>query len=67
MNLATLSNLGDCTDSLETLALLMLQRTLRRMEDFDKYDPIRWWVSRRTQFPDLYRLLACDILCIPGE
>jgi hypothetical protein len=36
------------------------------LEDFDACDPIRWWVSRQAQFPNLYRL-SCDILCIPGE
>ena len=36
------------------------------LEDFDACDPIRWWVSWRAQFPNLY-CLACDILCIPGE
>src|SRR5271155_679850 len=36
------------------------------LEDFDACDPIRWWVSWRAQFPNLYPL-ACDILCIPGE
>jgi len=35
-------------------------------EDFDACNPIRWWVSRQAQFPNLY-CLACDILCIPGE
>ena len=36
------------------------------LEDFDLCDPIRWWVSRQAQFPNLYRL-ACDVLSIPGE
>jgi hypothetical protein len=35
-------------------------------EDFDSCDPIKWWVSRRAQFPNAYRL-ACDVLSIPGE
>jgi hypothetical protein len=35
-------------------------------EDFDACNPIQWWLSRRTSFPNLYRL-ACDILSIPGE
>jgi hypothetical protein len=26
--------------------------------------PIQWWMGRRAQFPNLFRL---DILCIPGE
>src|SRR6202522_3186011 len=30
------------------------------LEDFDACDPIRWWVSRRAQVPNLY-CLACDI------
>ena len=34
-------------------------------EDFEKCDPIKWWVGRRAQFPNLFRL-AHDILCIPG-
>jgi len=35
-------------------------------EDFEKCDPIKWWVGRRAQFPNLFRL-ARDILCIPGS
>ena len=34
-------------------------------EDFEKCDPIKWWVGRCAQFPNLFRL-ARDILCIPG-
>ena len=34
-------------------------------EDFDACDPIRWWMGRRAQFPNLFRL-ARDVLCIPG-
>ena len=29
-------------------------------------DPIKWWVSHRPQFPNVY-MLACDVLSIPGE
>lgn len=35
-------------------------------ENFNSCDPIEWWISRRAQFPNLYRL-ACDVLSIPGE
>lgn len=35
-------------------------------EDFETCNPINWWFSRRTSFPNLYRL-ACDVLSIPGE
>lgn len=35
-------------------------------EDFDACNPIRWWLGRRSSFPNLYRL-ACDVLSIPGE
>jgi hypothetical protein len=35
-------------------------------EDFDACNPIRWWMGRRAQFPNLF-CLARDILCIPGE
>lgn len=35
-------------------------------EDFTSCDPIKWWISRRAQFPNLHRL-ACDVLSIPGE
>ena len=35
-------------------------------EDFERCNPIQWWVGRRAQFPNLFRL-ACDILCIPGR
>jgi hypothetical protein len=35
-------------------------------EDFNSCDPIKWWVSRRAQFPNVY-MLACDVLSIPGE
>lgn len=34
-------------------------------ENFNSCDPIKWWISRRAQFPNLYRL-ACDVLSIPG-
>ena len=34
-------------------------------EDFDTCNPIQWWMSRRSQFPNLF-WLARDILCIPG-
>ena len=36
------------------------------VENFDSCDPIRWWFTRRAQFPSLYHL-ACDILLIPGK
>ena len=35
-------------------------------EDFDACRPLDWWLGRRAQFPNLYRL-ARDILAIPGE
>ncbi|KAJ8515669.1 hypothetical protein ONZ45_g6946 [Pleurotus djamor] len=35
-------------------------------ENFDHCDPIKWWVGRKSQFPDLFRL-ARDILSIPGS
>jgi len=35
-------------------------------EDFDTCNPIHWWMGRRVQFPNLFRL-ARDILCIPGS
>jgi hypothetical protein len=34
-------------------------------EDFEKCNPIKWWVGRRAQFPNLF-CLARDIICIPG-
>jgi hAT family C-terminal dimerisation region len=37
-----------------------------RQEDFDMCRPLDWWLGRRAQFPNLYRL-ARDILAIPGE
>jgi hypothetical protein len=35
-------------------------------EDFDAYNPIRWWIGHRAQFPNLF-CMARDILCISGE
>lgn len=34
-------------------------------EDWKTCDPVQWWASRRSQFPNLSRL-ARDILSIPG-
>jgi hAT family C-terminal dimerisation region len=34
-------------------------------EDFETCDPLHWWYGRRTQFPNLYRLVR-DIFSIPG-
>lgn len=34
-------------------------------EDFDTCKPLEWWLGRKCQFPNLYRL-ACDVLSIPG-
>lgn len=34
-------------------------------EDFETVDPLQWWLGRRAQFPQLYRL-ARDIFSIPG-
>lgn len=34
-------------------------------EDFEIIDPLQWWLGRRAQFPQLYRL-ARDIFSIPG-
>ncbi|KAF5328727.1 hypothetical protein D9619_011460 [Psilocybe cf. subviscida] len=35
-------------------------------EDFDTCKPLEWWLGRKCQFPNLYRL-ACDVLSIPGS
>ena len=35
-------------------------------EDFETCEPLQWWRGRRSQFPNLYRLI-CDIFSIPGE
>ena len=35
-------------------------------EDFETCEPLQWWQGRRSQFPNLYRLI-CDIFSIPGE
>jgi hypothetical protein len=35
-------------------------------EDFETIDPLQWWLGRRVQFPQLYRL-ARDIFSIPGN
>jgi len=35
-------------------------------EDFDSCHPIRWWIGRQAQFPNLY-CMARDMLSIPGE
>ena len=35
-------------------------------ENFDTCDPLHWWASRRSQFPNL-SCFARDILSIPGE
>jgi hypothetical protein len=35
-------------------------------EDFETCDPIKWWLGRRSQFPNLF-VLARDLLAIPGE
>jgi hypothetical protein len=34
-------------------------------EDFDSCKPLKWWLGRRSQFPNLYRLV-CDVFSIPG-
>jgi hypothetical protein len=34
-------------------------------EDFEHCKPLQWWLGRRSQFPNLYRLV-CDIFSIPG-
>ena len=34
-------------------------------EDFDSCKPLEWWLGRRSQFPNLYRL-ARDLFSIPG-
>ena len=34
-------------------------------EDFDSCEPLKWWVERHAQFPNLY-CLARDVLSIPG-
>ena len=35
-------------------------------EDFENCKPLQWWLGRRSQFPNLYRLV-CDIFSIPGR
>jgi hypothetical protein len=35
-------------------------------EDFEACKPLEWWLGRRSQFPNLYRL-ACDVFSIPGK
>ena len=35
-------------------------------EDFECCKPLQWWLGRRSQFPNLYRLV-CDIFSIPGK
>jgi len=35
-------------------------------EDFETCDPVKWWVGRRAQFRNLFRL-ARDIMSIPGS
>ena len=35
-------------------------------EDFDTCEPLNWWRGRRSQFPQLYRLVI-DIFSIPGK
>lgn len=35
-------------------------------EDFGTCKPLQWWLGRRSQFPNLYRLV-CDIFSIPGK
>jgi hypothetical protein len=34
-------------------------------EDFEYCKPLQWWLGRRSQFPNLYRLV-CDLFSIPG-
>jgi hypothetical protein len=34
-------------------------------EDFDTCRPLKWWVGRQAQFPNLY-CLARDLFTIPG-
>jgi len=35
-------------------------------ESFERCDPLKWWASRRSQFPNL-SCFARDMLSIPGE
>ena len=35
-------------------------------EDFETCDPIKWWLGRLSQFPNLF-VLARDLLAIPGK
>ena len=37
-----------------------------QQEDFETCDPLQWWLGRRAQFPNLYRL-SRDIFSIPGK
>lgn len=35
-------------------------------EDFETCNPVKWWLGRRSQFPNLF-LFARDLLAIPGK
>lgn len=37
-----------------------------RREDYKSCRPLKWWVGRRAQFPNLWRLVR-DIFSIPGK
>jgi hAT family C-terminal dimerisation region len=37
-----------------------------QQEDFETCDPLQWWLGRRAQFPNLYRL-SRDIFPLPGK
>lgn len=37
-----------------------------QQEEFETCDPLQWWLGRKAQFPNLYRL-SRDIFSIPGK